>query len=111
MIMENLRFFFGWLMIVKILNLCESLWNMSVHCHCNDFRACHDISSCLCRSALQSFKRRVAYANVQFDRILLFCVISLLLLYLDTSLFNKNYLESDIWISRYEIQIVSGSDF
>jgi hypothetical protein len=76
----------------------------------NDFRACHDISSSLCRSALQSFKHRVAYANVQFDRILLFCVISFVLLYLDTSLFKKNCWESDVWISRFEIQIVSGSD-
>jgi hypothetical protein len=37
--MGNLPFFFRWLMIVKILNLCESLWNMSVHCQCKWFQS------------------------------------------------------------------------
>lgn len=40
-----------------------------------------DIIYDACRSALRSFKRRVAYANANYDRILFKCYVSLLLIF------------------------------
>lgn len=60
---EDLNFL--WVLVVSYICFCNILSATIL----DDSRICHHIS-CLCRSALQSFRRRVAYANVLYDRIL-----------------------------------------
>ncbi len=93
-------------LLLQMANDCEDLkfmWVLLQHeclLSAQMISTSHPMSSCLCRSALQSFKRRVAYANVRFDRILLFFIKSFVLLWtphcLSTSIVSQISICSDL---------------